>query len=103
MDSFISKPQYDFEAKTTNIINTEEMKVNVDKIKVGKTICINTENDTFISPILLELHINYFDDSDFNMVFTTNYKRKPEEFRFADLYSTISQTSVSDKTFTFDE
>lgn len=103
MDSFISKPNYDFELDMINWVALSEMHTNYNKLKVGRTLLINTIGDNYIMPILLELHINYKDDDDFKMTFTTDYNRKPLQFRFADLYGTITQTSVTDSTFTFNE
>lgn len=103
MDLFISKPSYDFESNMINWTLIPEMKSNYKKLKVGKTLYINTIGNEFIIPILLELHMNYNDDSDFSMKFTTDYKRKSFQYRFADLYKTISQVSTTDNTFTFTE
>ena len=36
------------------------------------------------------------------MTFSTDYKRKPLEYRFAKLFATIQQTSVKTSKFTFD-
>ena len=103
MDLFISKPDYDFESEVINWTQLSEMENSLQQLKVGQTISINTHGDLFINPILLEYHINYKDKSDFKMTFTTSYKRKPLLFRFADLYSMISQTSITSNSFNFEE
>ena len=96
-----SKDNYDFETDTANWTAIEEMQEQAKRIKVGQTIWMGTEPQKWVCPILLELHINYKDDNDFKMTLTTDYNRKPLQFRFADLYGTITQTSVTDSTFTF--
>lgn len=98
-----SKDNYDFESDTVNWTAIEEMQEQAKKIKVGQTIYLGTEPDKFVCPILLELHIDYKEDDNFKMTLTTDYNRKPLQFRFADLYGTITQTSVTDSAFTFDE
>lgn len=103
MDTFLSKPSYDFESDVINWTEIPEMKKNYEKLKVGKTLYINSINDEYVIPLLLELHINYRDKDDFKMAFTTNYKRKVTELRFYDLYSEVNQISVIDSTFTFNE
>lgn len=103
LDLFISKPMYDFETDEVNWMAIEEMSPHAKRIRLGQTVSLNTERDNWVKPILLELYKNYLDDSDFKMTFTTDYNRKPLQFRFADLYGTITQTSVTDSTFTFDE
>lgn len=103
MDLFISKPNYDFEIDMIDWIALSEMSKNFEKLKVGKTIHINTTDNQYVTPLVLELHIDYIDDSAFSMKFTTDYSRKVYQFRFADLFNTISQISVSDNTFNFAE
>ncbi len=103
MDTFLSKPSYDFESDVVNWITIPEMRQNYKKLKVGKTLYINSIDDEYVVPMLLELHINYFDKDDFFMTFTTNYKRKVTELRFYDLYSEVNRISATDSTFTFNE
>lgn len=103
MDTFLSKPSYDFESEVVNWTVLPEMKQNYKKLKVGKTLYINSVGDEYVIPLLLELHINYFDKDDFTMTFTTNYKRKVSELRFYDLYSEVNRVSATDSTFTFSE
>lgn len=103
MDTFLSKPSYDFESDVVNWTVLPEMKQNYKKLKVGKTLYINSVGDEYVIPLLLELHINYFDKDDFTMTFTTNYKRKVSELRFYDLYSEVNRISATDSTFTFSE
>ena len=94
---------YDFETDMINWMAIPEMQNQAKRIKVGQTVNLCTETNKWVSPILLELYINHKDDSDFKMTFTTDYTRKPLQFRFADLYGTITQTSVTDNAFTFNE
>ena len=103
MDTFLSKPSYDFESDVVNWTTIPEMQQNFKKLKVGKTLYINSVDDEYVIPMLLELHINYFDKDDFTMTFTTNYKRKVTELRFYDLYSEVNRISATDSTFTFNE
>lgn len=103
MDLFLSKPNYDFEVDSVNWTTLTQMQRNFCRLKLGQTLYINTVDDNYVIPVLLELHINYKDDNDFKMTLTTDYKRRPLQFRFADLYGTITQTSVTDNAFTFDE
>lgn len=103
LDTFISKVNYDFETSLANWTKTPEMKNIYENLKVGETIVINTEDNKYVVPILLELHINYSDPNDFTMKFTTAYNRKLMQFRYSDLYNSVDRISVSDSTFTFSE
>lgn len=102
-ENIYSKDNYDFECDTVNWTAIEEMQPQAERIKVGQSVYLGTEPSKWVVPILLELHIDEKSDDAFKMTFTTDYNRKPLQFRFADLYGTITQTSVTDSTFTFDE
>lgn len=102
-ENIYSKDNYDFECDTVNWTAIEEMQPQAERIKVGQSVYLGTEPSKWVVPILLELHIDEKNDDAFKMTFTTDYNRKPLQFRFADLYGTITQTSVTDSTFTFDE
>lgn len=61
MDNFISKINYDFETSIVNWSTIPEMKKMYENLKVGETLFLNTENNKYVIPLLLELHVNYFD------------------------------------------
>lgn len=103
MDTFISKTNYDFEAGVINWLTIPEMQRSFNALKMGNTIRINTLKSTYVSPILLELHIDYLNKDNFTMQFSTDYTRQVLEYRFADLFNTISQVSVTSNTFNFAE
>lgn len=103
MDLFFSKPTYDFECDLANILAIPEMASQYRNIKMGKVIYINHNDSEYVEPILLEIEIDYKDKSNFKMKFTSDYKRKPERYRFSELYNNMSQTSTSDNTFDFSE
>lgn len=94
--------QYDFTVDVANIDAIPELKHYSDKLYLGRPFYLTVSDSEVILPIFLAKHINYKDDSDFSLSFTTDIRRSPLEFRYADLYGTITQTSVTDNTFTFD-
>lgn len=93
---------YDFTVDIANVAAIPEFEQFVDQMYLGLPVYLDVGERQLLTPILLERHINYFDDDDFAFTFTTDMKRRPLKFRFADLYSTIQQTNVYDTTFTFD-
>jgi len=103
MDNYYSKPSYDFESSFANIMELGEISKSFKDIKVGKGIYINAENGVYIKPILLEIEKDYNDETNCKLNLSTDYKRRIWQFRFYDLYNSISRVSVTDKTFTFDE
>lgn len=103
LDNRLSMINYDFSVDNTNIIALDDFDFKNRELYMGHQTYVQLDKNETISPILLEMHVNYFDDDDFSFTFTTDVKRKPEHFRFADLYSTISQTSVTNNQFSFEE
>lgn len=96
----IGKTNYDFSVDTTNIKAIEGLQDSF--LWVGGTLSLYISRNELIKPILLETHLSYDDLNDFSMTFTTDMNRRVTQYRFADLFSTITQTSVADNSFTFD-
>lgn len=100
-DNIYSHPTYEFEATLANILAIPEMKENIKNMYLGNNLLMSSPTG-FVNPVLLSVHIKYDDLSDFSTSFSTDYKRKPIQLRFSDLFGTINQTSVESPSFTFD-
>lgn len=100
LSAIYSKRNYDFTVETANILAMDEMKSSIEELALGNSLRISRENE-WIEPVLLSVHIDYNDLSNFTMSFSTDYNRKPLALRFNDLFGTINQTSVITPTFTF--
>lgn len=94
--------QYDFTIDITNIHAIPMFDQLQRKMYMGLPVYFDIGENDLAQPIMLERHINYKDPTDYSYTFTTDMKRRPLQFRFSDLYSTISQTSVADSEITFD-
>lgn len=103
LDNFLSKPIYEFEVSLANIAFIPEMKGCADKLRLGWSIMLEDKIGQWQRPVLLEIHVDYDDLSNYSYRFSTNYKRKPLSMRFSDLFDTISQTSVQNSDFTFND
>lgn len=102
LDNRLSIANFDFSIDSANVLAIPEFDAAKRGLYMANKFTLMVSDDEVITPLLLALHINYKDDSDFSFTFTTDMKRRPDQFRFADLYSTIQQTSVTDNGFTFD-
>lgn len=99
----LSIANFDFTIDSANIMAIPEFEKARGLLRLGHQMYLHIDgSDGVISPMLLEVHINHKNPDDFQFTFTTDTKRKPMQFRYSDLYGTISQTSVTDKSFTFD-
>lgn len=101
-DNIYSQPTYEFDITSANILSIPYMEENVENMYLGNNLLVSSPSG-FINPVLLSVHINYDDLTDFSMSFSTDYKRKPMQLRFCDLFGTINQISVETPNFTFDE
>lgn len=102
-DNYLSKQCYEFEIESANILTIPEMKDNIADLTLGTALSLEVKDGDWQYPILLSIHINYDDVSDFSLTFNTNYSAKPLKKRFIDCFNTISQTSVRNTTFNFTE
>lgn len=99
----LSIANFDFSITSANIAAIPGFEPVWPNVMLGHQPVLDISASEVITPMLLEVHINHKDDNDFKLTFTTDMRRKPMQFRFADLYSTISQVSCSsENSFTFD-
>ena len=95
------KPNYDFELKTVDILSDPELSQAVDDIFLGNYLNID-DHGHWIKPVLLEVRVDYDNKGNGSLSMSTDYKRKPLEIRFGDMFKTIQQTSVTTPAYTFD-
>lgn len=102
LDDIYSKQTYEFSLESANLFSIPEMQFATENMYLGNNLYIVNKGE-WIQPVLLSVHINYDDKTDFSMTFSTDYKRKPLELRFSDLFGTINQVSTETPAFTFDK
>lgn len=101
MDNIYSKPIYEFSAEIADIFRMKETRAACDSICLGNSLYI-ADGDNWITPILLQVNVDFDNMNGTTMLFSTDYKRKPLEYRFSKMFATIQQTSVSTPKYTFD-
>lgn len=102
-DNYISQQCYEFDVTSTNIIDLDGFAENIDELTLGRMLSLQMDSGVWQFPILMGYHIDFSDDSSFEMTFDTNYSNKPIQKRFAKLFDEISQASVSSNTYTFED
>lgn len=100
LNNIYSKPTYEFQVDTTNIFADKNIEMMIDTLYLGNSVTIALDND-WIFPVLLSVHIDYSDKKNSTLSLSTDYKRKPLQLRFCDLFGSINQTSVETPSFTF--
>lgn len=102
LDDIYSTPTYEFDLEVANVFAIPEMQPAIDNLYLGNSLSI-INKDCWVYPVLLSVHIEYENLDNCSMQLSTDYKRKPLEMRFSDLFGTIEQVSVEVPAFTFDK
>lgn len=106
----LSIANFDFTVDTANILAIPEfewelrgeLNPETKGLYLGALVRLEISDGELLTPMLLEIHRNFKDPNDFKLTFTTDMKRRPINLRFADLFGTINQTSVTERSFTYD-
>lgn len=101
-NQYISKETYDFSVDIANIKDIYDGDFRKDELKLGHAVILESETGVWQTPVLMEMHTDYTEPTNNTFTFSTNYKQKSLLWRFTKLFGTISQTSVTTPTFTFD-
>lgn len=90
-------PSYEFSVDSGNFIFAQEFEPFKDKLELGCTInlTLDDDEDVLIRPILIEVSLNYDDETDFSITFSNKYRSSASEFQLADLITDMSRTSRS--------
>lgn len=100
-----SKPAYDFSATIAGVFATDEGRNMFSELALGNSLYIIDDSTRkqfdYIKPVLLSVHVDYDNWSDSSFELSTDYRRKPLEIRFTDLFGMVSQTDASNLSYTY--
>lgn len=106
-NNIYSKPTFDFSANIAGIFADDEIKNMFKEIALGNSLYIVDDSSRkqfdYINPVLLAIHVEYDDWNNSTFELSTDYKRKPLEIRFTELFGMISQTNPSNASFTYND
>lgn len=93
----LAQPSYEFSVESSNFIFAKEFEPFKDKIKLGSSVnlALDDAEEKIIKPILIEIELNYDDESDFSLTFSNKYRSSRSEFQLADLIQDMTHTSHS--------
>jgi hypothetical protein len=95
----LSQPRYTFEINSINFVALKEFSEFSDQLKLGSCITIKMRDDYIISPILLAIHLNFKDLTDFTLTYGNRTRLDDNTFDFGDALSQANKagTTVSMK------
>ena len=102
LDNIYSKPNYEFKVTVVNLLRLVGMDKIINNLFLGNSIYIFDESHC-VNPVVLALHIDYDNYDNFQLTLSTDYQRKPKQFRFCDMFGTVNQISVETPTFQFQD
>lgn len=93
----LAEPAYEFSIESGNFLFAKEFEPFKDSLELGKTIFLSLDDEEIeqIKPILVEISINYDDETDFSITFSNKYRTSHPEFVYADLITDMTHTSHS--------
>lgn len=68
-------PTYEFTVDAANFLFAREFKPFRDKLELGKGVHLRVGGDMVITPLLIELSINFERQDDFSLIFSNRFKR----------------------------
>lgn len=89
----IAYPSCQFEIKSGNIIFAKEFESFKDHLKLGSGVYLELSDGTVLNPMLLEIHLDFEDATNFDLVFSNDYKRHDNVTSMKSLLEDAKQAS----------
>ena len=90
----LSQPSFTFSMELANFLFAEKFKPFINELKLGSLIHAEVKEDVWVSPILLEIDIDYDNPENFTMTFGNKFRLETSEWTFNELFNQ-SKTSSS--------
>lgn len=93
----LSEPAYEFSIESSNFIFAKEFEPFKNSLELGKTIFLSLDDEETeqIKPILVEIQVDYDDETNFAITFSNKYRASHPEYTYADLITDMTYTSHS--------
>lgn len=99
----LAYPAYEFDIDSGNFMWNAEFLSFKENIALGKSVNIEFKDGFYLSPILIEMDINYDDATDFKLIFGSKIHSINPEFKLADAIGQAAKksSSLSSSKFTY--
>ena len=91
--AMLSRPVYEFEVSSANLMASKEFDVFRKRLTLGSSCYLQLRDDLLLTPVLNEVHINFEDDTDFKLVFSNTFRRPDEVNCFKNILRTVTEAS----------
>ena len=90
----LSQPRFSFSISSANFVFLKEYESFMKQLELGCLIKTELREDYIVTPILLEIEIDFEQDDNFNLRFGNRYKLSDNTFTLADIMSQTTQRLV---------
>lgn len=91
----VSQPRFSFSISSANFVFLKDYEKFAQSLELGCLITTELREDYIVTPILLEIEIDFEKDDNFNLRFGNRYKLSDGTFSLADLMSSASNASTT--------
>lgn len=89
----LSQPSFTFSMNTINFLFIEKFIPFINQLKLGSLIHAEIKRDVWVSPILLEMDIDYENPENFTMTFGNKFRLQTSEWVFNELFNQSKVTN----------
>lgn len=89
----LSQPSFTFSMDTVNFLFIEKFTPFINQLKLGSLIHAEIKKDVWVSPILLEMDIDYENPENFTMTFGNKFRLQTSEWVFNELFNQSKVTN----------
>ena len=91
----MASPTYEFEVEVINLLAAKEFEPFRDALQLGSRCYLDLESVEMLTPILIEVHVDFDDPTNFSLVFANQFRRPSAVNSLKDTLKTVS-TSAAD-------
>lgn len=91
----IAWPGYEFDIESGNFVFAQKFDPFKNSIQLGCNVHLEYDDDLFLKPMLIEIHLNFDESDDFTLVFSNYFQRPDRANGLKDLLDRATSTSRS--------
>lgn len=89
----LSSPTYEFDIESGNILYAQEFEPFKNALQLGCKCYLDLDDDLVLTPILIEVHVDFFDPTKFSLVFANQFRRPGAVNTMKDIIKSATATS----------
>lgn len=87
----IAYPSFTFDISSGNLVFAKESEAYKNELQLGTGVYLSLNDDVYIKPLLIEIHLDYESPDKFELVFSNEYKKADGITSFEDILDEASK------------